>query len=106
MQRAFFVSSAKRTVEFLKQEIPNETSNRPVNRILSLKLGIFYSPICKRCQVETETTSYMLCECVALAELIFCHLRKHFMELCDYDEIPLCKILYFLRGTRTSDRIK
>jgi hypothetical protein len=47
--------------------------------------------------METETASHILL-CVALAGLKFCHLRKHFMEPSDYDEIPLCKILYFVRG--------
>jgi len=39
--------------------------------------------------METETASHILCECVALAELRF----RHFMELSNYGEIPLCKIL-------------
>jgi hypothetical protein len=47
--------------------------------------------------MDTETTSQILCECVALAELIFRCLGKHFMS--DYDEILLCKILNFIRGT-------
>jgi hypothetical protein len=34
----------------------------------------------------------------ALAEFKFRRLRKHFMEPSDYDEIPLCKILYLSRG--------
>jgi hypothetical protein len=35
---------------------------------------------------------------VALAELRFCHLGKHFMEPSDYDEILLRMILYFVGG--------
>jgi len=35
----------------------------------------------------------------ALAEFKFRRLGKHFKNPSDYDEIPLCKILYFVRGT-------
>jgi hypothetical protein len=35
----------------------------------------------------------------ALAELKFRRLGNIFMEPSDYDEIPLCKVLYFVRGT-------
>jgi hypothetical protein len=34
---------------------------------------------------------------LALAEFKFRRLCKHFMEPSYYDEIPLCKILYFVR---------
>jgi hypothetical protein len=34
-----------------------------------------------------------------LAELKFRYLGKLFIERSNYDEIPLCKILYFIRGT-------
>jgi hypothetical protein len=50
--------------------------------------------------METETASHILCECVALAELIFRRLGKHFMEPSGYDKFPLCKVLYFASGTR------
>jgi hypothetical protein len=49
--------------------------------------------------MATETASIILCECVALAELNFIAKINMFMEPNDYDEIPLCKILYFVRGT-------
>jgi hypothetical protein len=35
----------------------------------------------------------------ALVEIKFRRLGKHFLELNDYKEIPLCKALYFVRGT-------
>jgi hypothetical protein len=35
----------------------------------------------------------------ALAESKFCCLDNICMELSDYDEITLCKVLYFVRGT-------
>jgi hypothetical protein len=48
--------------------------------------------------MKTDSASHILCESVALAGLRFCHLGKHFMEPSDYDEILLCKTLYFVRG--------
>jgi hypothetical protein len=63
------------------------------------KLGISDSPICGRGHMETETASHILCEYVALDELRFSCLGKHFMNPSNCDEIPLCKILYFVRGT-------
>jgi hypothetical protein len=47
--------------------------------------------------VETETASHILCKCVAVAGLRLCPLGKHFTELSNYDEIPLCKILHFVK---------
>jgi hypothetical protein len=40
-------------------------------------------PTCGRCHKETETASHTLRECVALVELRFCILGKHFMEPSD-----------------------
>jgi hypothetical protein len=51
------------------------------------------------CRKETETASQILCECETLAELIFCHLGKHFTEPNNHDKIALCRILYFIGGT-------
>jgi hypothetical protein len=65
------------------------------------KLGITDSPICGRCHTETETASHILHECVSLAELKLHCLGKHFMEPSNYDEIPLCKILYFVKRYNT-----
>jgi len=36
--------------------------------------------------METETASHILCECVALAELRFRRLGKHFMETSNYED--------------------
>jgi hypothetical protein len=46
--------------------------------------------------VDRKSVTY---KCVALDELRFRRLGIHFMESSDYDEIPLCKILYFVRDT-------
>jgi hypothetical protein len=42
------------------------------------KLGISDSPICGKCHMQIETAPHILCECVALAELRFCHLDTIF----------------------------
>jgi hypothetical protein len=50
--------------------------------------------------MATETASHILYECVSLAEFRFCRLSTDFfMEPGDYYESPLCKILYYVRGT-------
>jgi hypothetical protein len=65
---------------------------------LALTQHIRDSPIFGRCRMETETASHILCEFVALVGLRSRRIGKHFMEPSDYDEIPLCKIMYFVRG--------
>jgi hypothetical protein len=45
-----------------------------------------------------DTASYILYECEDSAGSRPHHLGKHFMETSDYDKIPLCEILYFIRG--------
>jgi hypothetical protein len=49
--------------------------------------------------VETETASHILCECAALTELKFRFLGRKLTEQSNDDEIHLCKILLFVRGT-------
>jgi hypothetical protein len=97
--------SAKRIVKFPKS---NRSQARQVGGPLKgrchlkghlFKLGVTDSPICGRYHKETETASHILCECEALAKLRFCSLGKHLMEPSDFEEILLCKILYFVRGT-------
>jgi hypothetical protein len=56
--------------------------------------------------METEIASHILCERVALAEKKFHHLEMHFKKPSDYNEIPLCKILYFIKRYGTTGRIK
>jgi hypothetical protein len=48
--------------------------------------------------MATGKASHIPCEYAVLAEFRFCRLGKHFMEPNDYEEIPLCKILYFVKG--------
>jgi hypothetical protein len=79
-----------------------------VTGLLKLTLALKGSPLqneynrqphfCGSCHTQEETASHILSECVALAKLRFCQLGKHFMTPSDYDEIPLCKVPYFIRG--------
>jgi hypothetical protein len=48
--------------------------------------------------VTHEGTS-QFCGCEDSAELRSCCLGEHFMEPCDHDMTPLCKILCFIGGT-------
>jgi hypothetical protein len=65
----------------------------------SLVVEITDSPVCERCHNGTEIASHIRRECDALVILKIRWLGKHVMERSDYDEIPLCKILYFVGGT-------
>jgi hypothetical protein len=101
MQSAFSLRCLLKGLRFKIQQIPSKTNDKPINRHFHLKghlfrLGITNSPICGRCHMETKAASRILCVCVALAELRFCSSDKHFMESSNYDEIPLCKIQYFI----------
>jgi hypothetical protein len=99
MQKTFSKLSAKRTVEFLKL-------NRSQASLLTghchlknptVKLVIIDGSICGRCH-NGNRNSLTHPLCVTLAELRAPHLGKHFMDMRDYDKIPLCKILYFIIG--------
>jgi hypothetical protein len=57
------------------------------------------SPDCGRCYMATETASHIsVCVCVALDDFRFSRLGRHFYGSSDYDDIPLCKIIYYDRG--------
>jgi hypothetical protein len=70
-----------------------------INYDTVLEISLCVIPVRGMCHVITETVSHILCKCVALAELRFRRLGKYFMEPSDYNDISLCKILYFVRRT-------
>jgi hypothetical protein len=70
------------------------------------KLDLTDSPTCGRFHMKTQTASHILCECLTLAKLRFHCLSTHITELSHYDEIPLCKILYFNSGMGLLAEIK
>jgi hypothetical protein len=93
--------SDKRTAEFLKLKRSQAQVKGLLTGHCHLKGHLFKpgtSPICGTCHMVTETATHILCECVALAGLTFHCLGKHSMEA-SHHKIPLCKILYFVRGT-------
>jgi hypothetical protein len=92
----------KRTAEFLKL-------NRSQAQVTGLLTGHghlqrhLFKPGVTALNVEGaiwgQAASHILCECVALAGLRCRLLAKCLREKSDYDEILLCKIRYFVRGT-------
>jgi hypothetical protein len=55
------------------------------------KLGKVNNPICRRCYLETETASHVLCDGH--------YLGRHCLNPGDYQEISLSKIVCFIAGT-------
>jgi hypothetical protein len=63
-----------------------------------LKLGLTDDPTCERCLEEVESATHILCDCEAIAYLRFRHLGQYFMELSDYYDDPINKVLHFIRS--------
>jgi hypothetical protein len=63
-----------------------------------LKLGLTDDLIWDRCLEEDESATHILSDCEAIAYLRFCHLGQFFMELSDYYDAPINKVLHFIRG--------
>ena len=62
------------------------------------KLGLLNSPKCNRCKQTSETDSHVICDCEALATLIFRHLGCHFMKPGNFEDISVSKILHFVQS--------
>jgi hypothetical protein len=62
------------------------------------KLGLINDPICERCLEEDESATHILCNCEAVDQIRFRHLGQIFMESNDYYDIPIDKVLHFIRG--------
>jgi hypothetical protein len=60
------------------------------------KLGFTDDPTCERCLQEDESTTRILCDCEAIAYLIFHHLGQFFMEESDFYDGPIIKVLHFI----------
>jgi hypothetical protein len=77
--------------------------SRTIYRTLSpkghlFKLGLTDDPICERCLGEDESATHILCDCEAIAYLIFRHLVHFFMKTSDYYDSPINKFLHFIRS--------
>jgi hypothetical protein len=62
------------------------------------KMGLMNDPICKRCLEADESATHVLCDCKALAYLRFRHLGQFFMEPGDFYDVPIGKVLHFIRS--------
>jgi hypothetical protein len=62
-------------------------------------LGLIDSPLCRRCEVEEETSAHILCECEALASLRHVHLGSFFFEPEDIKIISLGAIWNVRKAT-------
>jgi hypothetical protein len=62
------------------------------------KLGLTDDPTCERCLEEDEAATHILCDCEAIAYLRFRHLGQFFMELSDFYDAPIIKVLHFIRS--------
>jgi hypothetical protein len=61
-------------------------------------LGLLYSPLCRRCGVEEETSGHILCDCEALASLRHTHLGSFFLEAKDIKCISLGAVWSFAKA--------
>jgi hypothetical protein len=96
--------SARRTKDMLKL---NRNQLRWVVGLLTghshlkrhlFRLGSTDDPICERCLEEDESATHILCDSEAVAHVRFLHLGQFFMESSDYNDVPIYKVLHFIRG--------
>jgi hypothetical protein len=65
-------------------------------------MGLMDDPICERCLEADESATRVLCDREALAHLRFHHLGQFFMEPGDFYDVPIGKVLHFIRGVGLS----
>jgi hypothetical protein len=61
-------------------------------------MGLMNDPICERCLEADESATHVLCDREALAYLRFPHLGQFFMEPGDFYDVPIGKVLHFIRS--------
>jgi hypothetical protein len=61
-------------------------------------MGLTDDPTCERCLEEDESATHILCVCEAIANLRFRHLGQFFMELSDYYDALINRVLHFIRS--------
>jgi hypothetical protein len=62
-------------------------------------MGLTNSPLCRRCEIEDETSAHILCECEALASLIHVYLGSFFQDPEDVKSLNLGAIWDSGKGT-------
>jgi hypothetical protein len=96
--------SAKRTKDLLKL---NRDQLRWVVGLLTghchlkghlFKMGLTDDPTCERFLEEVESATHILFDCEAIANLRFRHLDQFFKEPSDYYEVPINRVLHFIRS--------
>jgi hypothetical protein len=61
-------------------------------------MGLMNDPIRERCLEADESATHFLCDYEALAYLRFCHLGQFFMKPGDSYDVPIGKVLHFIRS--------
>jgi hypothetical protein len=62
------------------------------------KMGLMSHSTCERCLEADESATHVLCDCEALAHLRFRYLGQFFMEPGDFYDVPIGKVLHFIRS--------
>jgi hypothetical protein len=62
------------------------------------KMGLTNDPICEKCLEADESATHVPCDCEALAHPRFRHLGQFFMEPGDFYDVPIGKVLHFIRS--------
>jgi hypothetical protein len=66
-------------------------------------MGLMNDPICERSLEADESATHVLCDYEALAHLRFRHLGQFFIELGDFYDVPIGKVLHFIRSVRLTN---
>jgi hypothetical protein len=62
------------------------------------KLGLTDDPTCEWGLEDDKSATRILCDCEAISYLRFRHLGQYFMEPSDYYDVPINKVLHFVRS--------
>jgi hypothetical protein len=62
------------------------------------RLGLTDDPTCERYIEEIESATHILCDCEAIALLKFRRLGQFFMEPSHYNDVPINKVIHFIRS--------
>lgn len=68
-----------------------------------LQLGVTNSSTCERCLEKAESATHIPCEWKAIPHLRFPHLGHYFMELSDYHDDQIRKVLSFIIRVRLTE---
>jgi hypothetical protein len=66
-------------------------------------MGLSYSPLCRKCGAEEETSADVLCECEALAIHRHTYLGSFFLDPEDIRELSLGRSGTLLKGQGSHD---